>query len=272
MNSLTKNPSVTEKTKVGQPLVRQMLNKVPEVTIFFWIIKILATTVGETAADFLNDNLSMGLTNTTIIMSVLLLVTLYFQFRSNKYVPRIYWLAVVLISVVGTLVTDNLVDNFGVALSTTTLIFSIAMLASFTAWYASEKTLSIHSIHTTKREAFYWLAILFTFALGTAAGDLIAEGLNLGYWISAVMFAVLIGVVTIAHFRFKLNAVLSFWIAYILTRPFGASLGDFLSQSRHNGGLGLGTTGTSALFLIIILFLVIYLTKTKIDAPSLAEE
>jgi uncharacterized membrane-anchored protein len=250
----------------------QMLNKVPEVTIFFWIIKILATTVGETAADFLNDNLNLGLTNTTYIMAILLIITLFFQFKLKMYVPRIYWLAVVLISVVGTLVTDNLVDNFGVALETTTIIFTITMLATFAAWYASEKTLSIHSIYTSKREAFYWLAILFTFALGTAAGDLIAEGLNMGYWKSALMFAVLIGLVAIAHYKLKLNAVLSFWIAYVLTRPFGASLGDFLSQSQKNGGLGLGTVGTSTIFLITILGLVIYLTKTKIDSPSIVEK
>ena len=156
-------------------------------------------------------------------------------------------------------------DNFGVALETTTIIFSIAVLATFGAWYASENTLSIHSIYTTKREAFYWLAILFTFALGTAAGDLVAEGLSLGYWISALMFAALIGVVTIAYYRFKLNAVLAFWIAYILTRPLGASLGDYLSQPRDEGGLGMGTVGTSAIFLIIILSLVIYLTKTRRD-------
>jgi uncharacterized membrane-anchored protein len=272
LSSLANNPSYSTKVNTAPSVIRQMLSKVPEVTIFFWIIKIMATTVGETAADFLNDNLNLGLTNTTIIMAVLLLITLFFQFRAKKYVPRVYWLAVVLISVVGTLVTDNLVDNLGVALKTTTIIFFIAMIATFAAWYASEKTLSIHSIHTKKREAFYWLAILFTFALGTAAGDLIAEGLNLGYWISAVMFAALIGVVTVAYYRFKLNAVLAFWIAYILTRPFGASLGDFLSQSRHNGGLGLGTTGTSAIFLVIILSLVMYLTKTRKDAPKLVEE
>ncbi len=258
-----------EKNSENQSIVRKMLNKVPEVTIFFWIIKILATTVGETAADFLNENLNLGLTNTTYIMSGLLLVSLFFQFRARKYVPWIYWLAVVLISVVGTLITDNLVDNFGVALQTTTIIFTFAMLATFAAWYVSEKTLSIHSIYTTKREAFYWLAILFTFALGTAAGDLIAEGLNLGYWISALMFAVLIGLVALAHYRFKLNAVLSFWIAYILTRPLGASLGDYLSQPRHAGGLGLGTVGTSVIFLLTILSLVIYLTKTRRDDPSM---
>jgi uncharacterized membrane-anchored protein len=245
---------------------RQMLNKVPEIAMFFWIIKILATTVGETAADFLNTNLNLGLTNTTFVMGALLLITLFFQFRSRKYVPGIYWLAVVLISVVGTLITDNLTDNFGVSLETTTIIFTLALLATFAAWFAREKTLSIHSIYTTKREAFYWSAILFTFALGTAAGDLTAESLNVGYWKSALMFAALIGVVTIAHYRFKLNGVLAFWIAYILTRPLGASLGDYLSQPRDAGGLELGTVGTSAIFLVTILSLVIYLTKTRTDA------
>lgn len=257
--------------KKSPSIGRQMLNKVPEVIIYFWIIKIMATTVGETAADFLIGNLKLGLTNTTMIMSVLLIITLFFQFKASKYVPRIYWFTVVMISVVGTLITDNLVDNLGVSLVTTTIIFTVAMLATFAAWYASEKTLSIHSIYTSKREAFYWLAILFTFALGTAAGDLIAEGLNMGYWKSALMFAALIGVVTIAHYGFKLNTVLSFWIAYILTRPLGASLGDYLSQPRDKGGLGLGTTGTSLIFLVIILGLVFYLTKTRKDESKAVE-
>lgn len=240
--------------------------------IFFWIIKIMATTVGETAADFLNDNLNLGLTNTTLIMSALLLITLILQFRASTYVPWIYWLTVVLISVVGTLITDNLTDNFGVPLQVSTILFTILLGVSFAAWYASEKTLSIHSIFTFKREVFYWLAILFTFALGTAAGDLIAEGLNVGYLISMLLFAVLIGGVTLAHYSFKLNAVLSFWIAYILTRPFGASFGDYLSQPRDEGGLELGTTGTSIVFLIIIVGLVIYLTKMrKLETMNLEE-
>lgn len=247
---------------------QKMLSKVPEVTIYFWIIKIMATTVGETGADFLSFNLKWGMANTTYLMSGLLLIALFFQFRTKKYLPWIYWLTVLLISVVGTLITDNLVDNLGVSLVTTTIIFSLAMLATFLVWYTSEKTLSIHSIYTTKRESFYWLAILFTFALGTAAGDLVAEGLNLGYWISALMFAALIGVVTIAYYRFKLNAVLAFWIAYILTRPLGASLGDYLSQSHQEGGLGLGTVWTSAIFIITILSLVIYLTVTRRDDPD----
>ena len=154
---------------------RQMLNKVPEVTLYFWIIKILCTTVGETFADFLNTNLSLGLTNTSFLIGALLVVVLVFQFRLPKYVPSVYWLAVVLISIVGTLITDNLVENFGVTLPITTIAFAIALAATFAAWYASERTLSIHTILTSKREGFYWLAILFTFALGTAAATPITK-------------------------------------------------------------------------------------------------
>ncbi|BCL79727.1 membrane protein [Ktedonobacteria bacterium brp13] len=242
-----------------------ILNKVPEVTIYFWIIKILCTTVGETAADFLNSNLHLGLTGTTFVMGSLLIITLFFQFVSRRYVPGIYWLAVVLISVVGTLITDNLTDNFGVSLETTTISFGVALIVTFAVWYASEKTLSVHTIYTLRREAFYWLAILFTFALGTAAGDLTAEKLDLGYVVAAIMFGALIVIVAVAHLRFTLNAVLAFWVAYILTRPLGASLGDFLTQSKDDGGLGLGTVLTSALFLMVILLTVTYLTFTKKD-------
>jgi uncharacterized membrane-anchored protein len=247
------------------------MSKVPEPTLVFWIIKILATTVGETFADFLATNLNLGLTNTTYVMGALLAIALVVQFRSSRHAPSIYWLAVVLISVVGTLITDNLTDNFGVSLETTTSVFAVALLATFIAWYASEKTLSIHTITITKREAFYWLTILFTFALGTAAGDLIAEGLNLGYWVSALMFAAAIVLVASAHFVARLNAVFAFWVAYILTRPLGASLGDYLSQPRHDGGLGIGTVGTSAVFLTAILGLVIYLTVQKRKASNTVE-
>ncbi len=242
-----------------------MLNKVPAITAFFWIIKVLCTTVGETFADFLNTNLKLGLVNTTCAMGALLVVTLVFQFRSRKYVPGIYWLAVVLLSIVGTLITDNLTDNLGVSLVTTTIVFGVLLAITFGAWYARERTLAIHTIHTTRREAFYWAAILFTFALGTAAGDLVAESLHVGYLMSAVMFGAVIALVAVAHFRFRLNGVLAFWIAYILTRPLGASIGDLLSQSPKDGGLGLGTVGTSALFLVTILILVVYLAITKRD-------
>ena len=244
---------------------RQMLNKVPEITLYFWIIKVLCTTVGETFADFLNTNLHLGLTKTTYAMGSLLIVALLFQFGFRRYVPGVYWLAVVLLSVVGTLITDNLTDNFGVSLVAATVAFGILLALTFAAWYAAEKTLSVHTIQTTRREAFYWSAILFTFALGTAAGDLVAERMHLGYLVSALVFGALIAVVAFAHVRFKLNGILAFWIAYVLTRPLGASLGDLLSQGRGAGGLGLGTVGTSALFLATILGLVIYVAITKKD-------
>jgi uncharacterized membrane-anchored protein len=255
----------------NDPVLKTLISKVPEITIYFWIIKILCTTVGETAADFLNTNLKFGLTNTTYVMAVLLAIVLAVQFRTKKYVPFIYWLAVVLISVVGTLITDNLTDNFGISLITTTIIFSIALAAVFIGWYRSEKTLSIHSIHTVKREAWYWLTILFTFALGTAAGDLVAERFNLGYLLSVILFAGLIAIVALLHKKFKLGAVLSFWIAYILTRPLGASIGDYLSQAKGDGGVGLGTTVTSCIFLAAIAGMVIYLTKTRRDQEQMKD-
>ena len=258
----------TSTTSAAPSLGRQMLNKVPEVTIFFWIIKILCTTVGETFADNLNQKLNLGLTNLTYIMGAALIVCLVFQFRARKYVPGIYWLAVVLISVFGTLITDNLTDNFNVALQTTTIIFAIALAIVFAVWFAVEKTLSIHTIFTTRRESFYWLAILFTFALGTAAGDLTAEKLNVGYLNSVFIFAGAIALITALHYWAKLNAVLAFWLAYILTRPLGASMGDYLSQKKVDGGLGLGTTATSLIFLSSILALVIFLTLTKRDQPA----
>lgn len=243
----------------------QMLNKVPEVTLYFWLIKIMATTVGETAADFLNVNLNLGLTGTSAVMGGLLTIFLFMQLRVRKYRPWLYWTVVVLISVVGTLITDNLVDNFGVALQTTTIIFGVALLLTFMVWYLNEKTLSIHSIFTTRRELFYWAAILFTFALGTAAGDLTAEGLGLGYAKSALIFGSSIGLVALSYYLFKANAIAAFWIAYILTRPLGASFGDLLSQPVANGGIGLGVVATSMIFLVSIAGLVIYLSVSRKD-------
>jgi uncharacterized membrane-anchored protein len=258
---------------------RNIINKVPEVTIFFWIIKVLCTTVGETAADFLGTNLNLGLTVTTWIMTAILLIALFFQFRSSKYVPGVYWLAVVLISVVGTQITDNLTDNLGVSLITTTTVFAIILAIVFAIWYSIEKTLSIHSINTVGREAFYWLAVLFTFALGTAAGDLMAERLDLGYLTSLIIFAAAIAVIAAAHYGLKAylgaehkhmttNAVLAFWLTYILTRPLGASIGDYLSQTPGDGGVGLGTTATTGIFLAAILLTVIYLAVTRVDVTT----
>jgi uncharacterized membrane-anchored protein len=242
-----------------------MLNKVPEITLYFWVIKVLCTTVGETAADYLNSNLGLGLSGTSYVVSAVLIVALVFQFASRRYKPGVYWLAVVLISIVGTLISDNLVDGYGVPLQTTTIIFGVALAITFAWWYASERTLSIHTIFTTRREAFYWAAVLFTFALGTSAGDYLSEQLALGYLNAVLLFAGAIAVVTVAHFVFRMNAILSFWLAYILTRPLGASIGDYMSQAKADGGLGLGTTVTSIIFLGIILALVVYLAVTRVD-------
>lgn len=251
--------------------MKTMLNRVPEITIFFWIIKILATTVGETAADFLSVQLNLGLTITSYLMSALLIIILLVQFLAvQKYLPASYWTAVVLMSIVGTLITDGLVENLGITLETTSIIFAVCLVIVFVLWYASEKTLSVHSVYTTPRELFYWAAILFTFALGTATGDLMSEGLGLGYGAAVLVFAGLIGVIAVAYY-FKMNAILAFWLAYILTRPLGASIGDLLSQSPADGGLGLGTVATSLIFLATILALVIFLSVRRKKPETVPE-
>jgi uncharacterized membrane-anchored protein len=274
---------MTDHTSMLHPLpeLRVMLSKVPAITLYFWIIKVLCTTVGETFADYINTKLGDNLNTTTVVMGSILIVSLIAQFKTPEYVPAVYWVTVVLLSVVGTLITDNMVEHFNVSLTTSTIVFTILMFASFGIWYASEKTLSIHSIHSARREAFYWTAILFTFALGTAAGDLIAEKYNLGYGKSVALFAGLIALVAIAHWKFKLNAILGFWIAYVLTRPLGASIGDLLSQPRQiaadadagtGKGFGLGTTTTSIMFLAAILAVVVVMTIQQRREPVLIED
>jgi len=245
-------------------MTRTVMNKVPEVTIFFWIIKVLCTTVGESAADFLNYNLNWGLTATSIVTGVVFIVMLTIQMSLRRYVPTVYWLTVVLVSVFGTLVTDNLSDNLGVPLETSTIVFSVILGLVFLGWYLSERTLSIHSIYTRRREAFYWLAILVTFALGTAAGDLVSEGLGVGYLGTGLLCAGLIICITVA-WRLGLDAVLAFWLSYILTRPLGASIGDYLAQPTSNGGLNLGVTVTSIIFLTAIVATIIFLSIRKPD-------
>ncbi|MGO4643299.1 hypothetical protein AB4Z43_33275 [Mesorhizobium sp. 2RAF45] len=233
-------------------------NRVPSVTADFWLIKLMAVTMGETAADYLNVQLGLGLTATSLIMSAILAGGLIWQFAQKRYVPSAYWLSVVLISIVGTLITDNLVDIFHVPLMDTTMAFSVALVLTFTLWFQAERTLSIHSIFTNRREAFYWLAILFTFALGTAAGDLVAEEFALGYLATGILFGMIICSLSIGYFFLELDPILAFWLVYILTRPLGASFGDLLSQPTQYGGLGLGTIITSAIFLASIVAIVIY--------------
>jgi uncharacterized membrane-anchored protein len=236
-----------------------MLNKVPQVTLIFWIIKVMSTTVGETGADYLAVHVGLGTLITDGVMLALLIVALLLQLRARQYVPWRYWVTVVLVSVVGTQITDFLTDKLDISLYVSTAVFTVILAAVFSIWYAIERTLSIHTIVTTRRELFYWAAILFTFALGTAAGDLATEALMMGFNLGVLAFGALIAAVTAAYYL-GANAVLTFWIAYILTRPLGASLGDLLSQSRPNGGLGFGTIHTSVVFLLVIASLVTFVS------------
>jgi uncharacterized membrane-anchored protein len=243
---------------------RTLLSKVPEVTVWFWIIKILCTTVGESFADWINTTLGFGLTMTALVFTVLLAAVLGWQLRLDRYMPFAYWLAVVVLSVTGTLYTDILTDKLGVPLTLSTSVFAATLAIIFAVWYARERTLSIHSINTLPRELFYWLAVLVTFALGTAAGDwtLLVTGWEPG---TSVLLPAGLIITIVIGWRLGANPVLSFWLAYILTRPLGANLGDWFASPRASHGLGLGTALTSAIFLTTILAIVVYLTRSRRD-------
>lgn len=250
--------------------LQDALMRVPEVTLVFWIIKTLSTTVGETGADYLAFDLGLGMPIVTVGMLGVMCVLLFKQFfHYKRYVPANYWTLVVLMSVVGTLITDMLVDLAGISLMSLTIVFTLAMLAGFYVWYRNEGTLSIHSIDTGRREAYYWLVILLAFTLGTGVGDLISEYLILGYSNALLLFSGMIFTVAIAHYVFKLNAVAAFWLAYVLTRPLGASLGDFLIQAPTDGGLGINGLTVNMVFLVGILALVIHST-TQLKQPAVA--
>ena len=248
--------------------MKQMLNKVPEVTLSFWVIKILSTTVGETGADYLAVHAGLGIAFTDALMATLLVLSLFVQMRFRRFVPWVYWLTVVLLSVVGTQITDALTDGMGVSLYLSTAVFSVLLALVFGIWYRRERTLSIHSIVTRRREAFYWVAILLTFALGTAAGDLATEELSLGFRLGVLAFGGLIAAIYAAYRR-GANPVLAFWLAYILTRPLGASLGDLLSQAPEYGGVGWGTVNTSIVFLAAITSLVVMVSRrhNRLQSP-----
>ncbi|SBS78070.1 conserved membrane hypothetical protein [uncultured Mycobacterium sp.] len=243
---------------------RNLLSKVPEVTVWFWVIKILCTTVGESFADWINMTLGVGLIATALIFTAVLGLVLAWQLSRRRYVPFVYWLAVVVLSVTGTLYTDILTDQFGVPLALSTSAFALTLGVVFALWYSRERTLSIHSIVSLPRELFYWLAVLVTFALGTAAGDWTLELTGWSPGMSVLLPASLIVVIAIG-WRMGANAVLSFWLAYILTRPLGANLGDWLASPWSQGGLGIGTAVTSVVFLAAILAIVGYLTFSRSD-------
>jgi uncharacterized membrane-anchored protein len=250
---------------------RLALNRVPEVTVFFWVIKILCTTVGESAADYINETLGLGLGPTTVLFGGLLVAALVVQFRLRRYVPGPYWSVVVLISVFGTLITDNLTDGLGVDLAISTPVFALLLAAAFGAWYRTERTLSIHTITTTRREAFYWVVVGITFALGTAAGDLLVDRLSFSLLAAVLVYAAALALVYLAY-RLGAGPVLTFWVGYVLTRPLGGSTGDWLSADRGEGGVGFGTLGTSLLFLAAIAGTVAYLTVTRVDQTEVRDD
>ena len=241
-----------------------MLSKVPEITVWFWVIKILCTTVGESFADWINMTMGVGLANTALIFTAVLGGVLAWQLRLDRYVPVVYWLAVVIVSVTGTLYTDLLTDSLAVPLALSTTVFAVALVIVFAVWFMREHTLSIHSIVTTPRELFYWLAVLITFALGTAVGDWTLQLTGWGPGTSVLLPAALIAAV-IVGWRLGANPVLAFWLAYVLTRPLGANLGDWLATPATDHGLGLGTAMTSVVFLLAILATVLYLTRSRRD-------
>ena len=251
----------------GLAPTQTLFSKVPQITLSFWVIKILCTTVGETGADFLVFDAGLGLRVTLVGMATLLLLALAMQLHTRRCTPWIYWLTVVLVSIVGTQITDLLIDGLGVPLTVSTPAMAVLLAALFALWYRVEKTLAIHSIYTRRRELFYWAAIVGTFALGTAAGDLASETLGLGYAGTALGIGALIAL-TCAAWRNGANAVLTFWVGYILTRPFGAALGDWLTQAKSAGGLGMGTVWTSALFLSVIVLLVGFAQWSMAPQPT----
>ncbi len=246
-----------------QVSARNMMSKVPEVTAYFWIVKVLTTGMGETTSDFLahrlNPVIAVG------IAGVVLAATLAVQLGVRRYVAAIYWTAVVMVSVFGTMAADVLHVGLGIPYVASTAFFVVALAAIFTLWYACEKTLSIHSIVTRRRELFYWATVMTTFALGTAAGDLTAVTMNLGYLASGVMFAVLIAIPALTRRLLGLNAIFAFWFAYIVTRPLGASFADWMGVSHARGGLAWGTGPVSLVLAAIIVCFVGYLSVTRAD-------
>lgn len=247
-------------------LGNKILTKVPEITIFFWIVKVLTTGMGEVFSDYLLTHINPII---GIVLGLMgLIASLVMQFSVRRYLPWVYWLTVVMVSIFGTMFADVLHVGFGIPYQVSTIFFLAAMAIIFVAWYTSEKTLSIHSIHTRLREAFYWSIVLVTFALGTATGDLTATTLNLGYFTSGLLFAVLIAIPALAYWLFGLNEIFAFWFAYIMTRPLGASFADWMGMQRFRGGLGLGTGPVSLVLTIIIVALVGYLTVNRRDVQN----
>lgn len=239
---------------------KELINRVARLGILFWIIKIFSTTVGETAADYISDDLNLGLANTAILMGVITVIVAFWNFKQKKYFAPSYWSLIVMMSIEGTLITDILVDVAGVSLLALDVIFAVAMVLVFFLWYRKERTLSIHAINNDTRERFYWIIVLTTFALGTGVGDTVSEYLNVGYLYSLIIFGSVFILAGILYYAKIINEVLAFWIAFIVTRPIGASLGDLFIQDPKDGGLGISTASINIIFFIVIILSVVYIT------------
>lgn len=235
----------------------------PEATALFWIVKILTTAMGEATSDYLVTALIPEIA--AALALVCLIVALVLQFKADRYIPWIYWLTVVMVAIFGTMAADILHAVFGIPYIVTTTFYAVLLAIIFIVWYAIEKTLSIHSIDTRRREIFYWLTVLTTFALGTALGDMTATTLGWGFLASGIIFAIIIAIPAIAHWKLKLNAIFAFWFAYIITRPLGASFADWLGKPSSIGGVGLGDGTVSLILTILIIGFVWYLTATHED-------
>jgi uncharacterized membrane-anchored protein len=251
---------------VTVPANSRRLSKVPEITAFFWIVKALTTAMGESTSDFLVHTLVPQVA--VVLGGIAFAIAIYVQFGKDRYVPWAYWLAVAMVGVFGTMAADVLHVGFGVPYIASTVFYAIVLYFVFRIWHRMEGTLSIHSIRTPQREVFYWAAVLATFALGTAAGDLTAVTLGLGYFGSILLFAAIIAIPAIGYFRFGMNSILAFWFAYVVTRPLGASVADWLAVSHERGGLALGTGPVSLALAAAIAGLVAYLSATGKDTPD----
>lgn len=253
-----------------QEKLTHQVNRVAGLTLFFWVVKILSTTVGETAADFIAVDMNIGLIGTTLLMGVITIAAIFWNFRQKKYFAPAYWLLIVMMSIEGTLITDILVDDYSVSLIVLDIIFSIMLLAGFYLWNKEEGTLSIHEITNTTRETFYWLIVLITFALGTGVGDTVSELFEFGYLNSLMLFGAIFVVAGGLFYAKILDAVTAFWIGFIVTRPIGASLGDLFIQAPADGGMGISAGTINVIFFVIIIAIVAYLTVSKIDVAESA--
>ena len=250
---------------------KEAINRVASLGVLFWVIKIFSTTVGETAADYFSVKLNFGLTLTAIIMGVITIGATIWNLKLKKYFPPSYWLLIVMMSIEGTLITDLLVEKLNVSIYILDIVFTVAMGLLFYFWYKKEHTLSIHSINNDDREIFYWLIVLTTFALGTGVGDTVSEHLNFGYLYSLILFSSIFILSGVLNYYKVIDGVLAFWIAFIVTRPIGASLGDLLIQPPKNGGLGISLMTINIIFFIIIISCVLYLTMNQRSSSNKTE-